>query len=114
MKGIFSKDNGGRLQLTVSKEIYERQAVMAAAYKLTDLCTILIRPKGEKEVEVVFEPKYGERAQDLERIASEFCNDILDHQIRLDLERRCGAVRDIIVRHAFSPLENLRELLNEP
>jgi hypothetical protein len=32
-------------------------------------------------------------------------NDILDSQLRLHLERRCGGLREIIYRHAFLPLE---------
>ena len=112
MKGIFTKLDGGRLLVVLSKEIYEREAVMAAAYKITDLCTVLIKPSGDTEMEAFFEPKAQRTTQDLEKVASRFCNEVLDQQIRLDLEKRYGKIREFIVRHAFSPLKDLKESLN--
>ena len=113
MKGIFTKLDAGKLRVTLSKEIYEREAVMAAAYKFTDLCTLLIRPSGEREVDVVFETKAEETIQDLEIVAAKFCNDVLDQQIRLDLDKRYGKIRELIVKHAFSPIKDLTESLDE-
>ena len=113
MSGIFTKLDGGRLLLTLGKEIYQKEAIMAAAYKITDSCTVLIRPSGEGEVEVILEPKAEQTIQDLEKIASEFCNDVLDQQIRLDLEKRYGRIRELIVKHAFSPIKDLTESLDE-
>jgi len=114
MKGIFRKLGDGRLLLTLSKEIYEKNAVMAAAYKLTDSCTVLIRPSGETEMEVVFEPKDENTTSSLDKIANKFCNDVLDQQIRLDLEKRYGNIRELIVKHAFSPIKDLKESLVRP
>ena len=113
MQGIFTKLDGGKLILALIKEIYQKYAIMAAAYKITGLCTALIRPSGEGEVEVIFEPKENGIIQDLEKIASEFCNDLLDQQIRLDLEKRNGKIRELIVKHAFSPIEDLTKALDE-
>ena len=37
-----------------------------------------------------------------------FSNEVIDQQLRLDLEKRYGQVRELIIKHAFSPLENLK------
>jgi His-Xaa-Ser system protein HxsD len=114
MSGIFSKLSSGALLLTLSKEIYEKEAVMAAAYKFTDSCMILVRPSGEKNMEVVFEPMGERTTKDVEGISKKFCNEVLDQQIRLDLERRFGNIREVIVKHAFSPLKELNVQLEKP
>jgi len=33
----------------------------------------------------------------------------VDQQLRLDLERRYGGLRQLIVQHAFSPLSHLKQ-----
>ena len=113
MSGIVTKLDRGRLLLTLSKEIYQKDAIMAAAYKITDSCAVLIRPSREGEIEVIVEPKAEGTIQDLEKTASEFCNDVLDQQIRLDLEKHYGRIRELIVEHAFLPIKDLTKSLDE-
>jgi len=54
------------------------------------------------------EPKRkADRAPDFESLeedARTFCNEVLDQQVRLDLEARYGNIRELIVRQAFSPV----------
>lgn len=105
---IIIKDNEF-LKIIVSKQYYEREAVFATAKKFTDQSTILIRPTlDEKQVEILFQTDKETNAN-MENIAKEFCNELLDQQVRLDLEKRFWKVRNLIVKHAFSPLENLTE-----
>ena len=40
-------------------------------------------------------------------LINDFCNEVLDQQVRLDLEKRYGGLRDTIVKHAFLPFESL-------
>jgi His-Xaa-Ser system protein HxsD len=42
-------------------------------------------------------------AVDLERLCSDFKRELLDQQVRLDLERRTGKLRDLIYQAAFEP-----------
>jgi len=48
-------------------------------------------------------------AADLDDLEHRFASEIVDQQFRLDLERRFGGLRRLIVQHAFAPLEHLRE-----
>ena len=58
-KIVHKLDNGG-LKVTLSREIYKKEAVMAASYKFTGLCTVLIKPSTDEGLEVIFEPGVGE------------------------------------------------------
>lgn len=112
-RGIVSEVHGKVLILLLHNEFYEKEAIRAAAYKFTDRCAILVRPADNWEIEVVCEPMPGVDC-DLEMITKEFCNEVLDQQVRLDLERRYGRVRELIVQQAFEPVKNFKvELGND-
>ena len=46
----------------------------------------------------------SELKKNLENVALDFCNEVLDQQVRLDLERSYGPLRELIVKKAFSPI----------
>lgn len=94
--------------LRLSKKFYEREAVFLAAYKFTNKCAVLIEPIENDYVGVFFETKAGCTSKDLKLICTNFCNEVLDQQVRLDLEKRFGDLRKLIVQHAFQPIEKLR------
>lgn len=105
-KNIINKTEDGNIVVKVAKELYERQAVFAAAHKLTDRFAVMIEPVDERTVGIFIKPK---TLADLDEGAIEdalfdFCNDLLDEQVRIDLDKQFGAVRDVIVEQAFHPL----------
>ena len=103
-RGFVSKIDDGKLLLKLSKRFYEKSAVMNAAYKFTDKCIILIEPLEEGYVGVWFKAKDGQGSETIPNLLDDFCNEVLDQQVRLDLEKRYGSLRDAIVNHAFQPL----------
>jgi His-Xaa-Ser system protein HxsD len=110
-KGISYTINNDALILFIEKEFFEKSAIHAASYKFTDKCIIQIEPEGEKKIAITMALKKPVDEIFLEELANEFMNEALDQQIRLDLEKRYGNIRELIVRHAFKPLENLKEAL---
>jgi len=106
-KGIITKTEDGRLLLTLAKEYFLREAVFAATHKFSGACCVEVFPVGEYEVGVWLTPKAGMPDQELLNIANSFSEELIDQQVRLDLEKRYGHIRELIVRHAFSPLDNL-------
>lgn len=50
---------------------------------------------------------------DPERLLSEYCNEVLDQQVRLDLEKRYGAIRESIYQFAFAPIKDRIDDLGE-
>jgi len=109
MKDIIIRVEDGRLLVELSKEMYEKQAVFASAYKFTDRCVVLVEPVGEGSVGVYFKSKSELDDSELMKIAELFCNEVLDQQLRLDIEKKYGNIRDLIVEHAFSPISNIQE-----
>jgi His-Xaa-Ser system protein HxsD len=108
-KGFVSKIDGGKLLLKLSKQSYENSAVMNAAYKFTHKCSILIEPLEEGYVGVWFKAKDGQDPGMMSDLLHDFCNEVLDQQVRLDLEKRYGSLRDAIVNHAFQPLSDINK-----
>jgi His-Xaa-Ser system protein HxsD len=107
MKDIIIEVEDEKLLLVLSKEFYEKEAVFAASHKFTGRCTILIEPIEPNSVGIYFESKSDE--YNLNKIAEEYCNEVLDQQLRLDIEKKYGNIRYLIVKQAFSPIENLKE-----
>ena len=85
--------------------------VHAAAHKMSERFTVLIDSIDDRTVGVYLQSKLGVTTgeAELREAASEFCNEALDQQVRLDLERRYGSIREMIVEQAFSPV-SLTEL----
>jgi His-Xaa-Ser system protein HxsD len=103
-RGFMSMIDGGKVLLKLSKQFYEKSAVMNAAYKFTHKCFILIEPLEEGYVGVWFKVKDDQDPGMIPDLLHDFCNEVLDQQVRLDLEKRYGSLRDAIVNHAFQPL----------
>ena len=103
-KGIIGKLDSGEIVLKLSEQFYEKSAVLNAAYKFSDKCFIRIEPLEEGYVGIQLKAKEGQNPQ---MVLDDFCNEVLDQQVRLDLEKRYGNLREIIVKHAFLPIEGL-------
>ena len=106
MNGVFKRLQNDVLILEVNKELYQKEAVLFAAHKFIDRCYITIELSTEKCINVLFRPK-DENLQ-LDDLALEFCNELLDQQVRLNVERSYGNIRDLIVKQAFSPIDNIQ------
>lgn len=101
MKGIIKQIDENKLLLKIDCDIYEKEAVMQASYKFTDKCYLNIE-KVDNCFEVYFQGK--ENSADLEKIAFEFGNEIIDQQIRLQTGREFKEVREQLVKKAFSSI----------
>jgi His-Xaa-Ser system protein HxsD len=111
MKEIVSEIKDGKAYIRFTKEFYEKEAVLNAAYKMTDKYSVMIKPVGDHEMSVTLEPKTQQSIEEIESAASDFCNEVIDQQLRLDLEKRFGKIRELIVEHAFSPLADHKSRL---
>lgn len=113
MKEILHSLDNRIIRFKLHGEIYEREAIMQASYRFTDKCAVFVTSTEPNIIEAILEPKSTLSDEQLNGIANEFCNEVLDQQIRSDLEKRFGKIREIIVRHAFSPLEDLETELKK-
>ena len=103
---VKRKPNG--FEVILSKAVYEKEAVFAAAYALSGLCRNSVEPAEAGYVKVTLEFLAPGTDTDREKIENRFMNELIDQQLRLDLERRYGPIRRLIVQQAFAPLDNLK------
>lgn len=84
--------------------LYSLEAINAAAYPFISKYHVLVTPGStENSVIVIFEAKVA--GGDINADLKEYCNSLLDHQIRVQLDKANGKIRELIVAHAFSPLD---------
>lgn len=102
-KGIVADEGNGRLVVLLNTHIYQKEAITLASYKFIDKCYVLIEPVDESIIRVCVESKEG-AVSDLKSIALDFCNEVLDQQVRIQLEQSYGPIREKIVEQAFSPI----------
>ena len=102
------KRKPGGFEVTLSKALYEKEAVFAAAYALSGLCRNRVEPAQAGYVKVTLEFLDSCTDADRVKVENKFMNELIDQQLRLDLEKRYGAIRRLIVQQAFAPLDNLK------
>ena len=103
---VVSKGEDGRVIVKLAMEFYERPAIFAAAHKLTDRFIVVVEPIDEHTAGVSIEPK--EKPNPNHSITddeiAQFCNDLIDEQTRLDLDKQYSHLREMIVKQAFAPI----------
>jgi His-Xaa-Ser system protein HxsD len=105
-KEIFIDNcNNGLFFVKLPKAFYEREAIFAAAYLFREKFQMRIDSVDDSYVGVWFQTKEGQNQDDVRYALGEFCNETLDQQVRLDLDKRYGALREMIYEHAFKPLK---------
>ena len=102
MKGISLPEQDSE-KVILSKEFFEREAVFAAVARFTDEHYVGVQPHDDNSFEVSISPKSDNT--DSSNAIKMFCNELIEQQVRLDLQNRFGKLRDIIVAQAFSPLK---------
>ena len=89
----------GTVAVSVDNRAYSLKAVLAAAYKLSDRCAVLVDTEGETRW-VLF--LIGSQVENRQPLIAALLNELADHALREQLEREFGAVRTLIVAQAFS------------
>jgi len=97
----------------LSLKAYEVEAVQAAAYGLMDRVNMIVNidDKGEN---IIVNMSSKEKTPIKEETKNDFSASIIDHQVRLNLEKKFGNIRDIIVRQAFLPVDLSKEIKEIP
>lgn len=97
-----------------SKTIYEKEALISASYGFTEKYGVNIL-ENDADFVTIFIHKSPNTfdASAMKEDLLLFMNEVLDEQLRLHLNSKTSRLREIIVQHAFSPIENLREELEK-
>ena len=112
MKNIsdfISVIGSSQANITINISLYSIEAIHAAIYSFTGNYHVLITPNADNSVTVIFEAKEKKAVEVIDDL-KKFADALIDHQVRLQLDKANGRIRDLIVAHAFSPLDLNKEL----
>lgn len=92
------------LDIEISGKVYCKEAVLECGYKFTDRCWIHITHSTGSTIKVHLAAR--DKNTNLQDVAKEFRNALIDYQLRVDLDQKMRPMRELIIRKAFFPFEN--------
>ena len=101
LKFPVTKLENERFQVVVDMSLYAKESLVAACYKFTDRFYIHQQTDGSNVI-MVLESKNGNVVSD--SIVKQFCNELIDQQVRYNTNQQFGHIRDLIVEEAFKPV----------
>jgi His-Xaa-Ser system protein HxsD len=96
------------VQLEFDLAVYRLSAIKKAAYRFGDRFHVQLAGGQHDRVQVVLIPKTD--ADDAEFWAGEFCNEVLDQDLREVVAEETSAIRNLLLAQAFSATSLLDEL----
>lgn len=97
--GIFRDGDGYGVILDTT--IYSVTAIKKAAYKFAGRASVVINPKNDTSVAVFFD-FIGHPLSNPEDVIGDFCNEVLDQDLREIIKQETTPLRNLILAHAFS------------
>lgn len=93
---------GEDLAFEVDTSIYELDSILRAAYRLTDRCYVFLARDREAPRMVTVYLGAKSTRDDVDALAGELSNELIDQQLRTVLAHEAGPVRELIVAQAFA------------
>lgn len=90
-----------KVEIVVSRDAYPLEAVYSAAYVFVDCVYVYLAPRGKNGVAVRLTAKSGTSGKQLENIAGEFQNELLNASLRVSLAKENKKIRQQIVERAL-------------
>ncbi|HZS57146.1 MAG TPA: His-Xaa-Ser system protein HxsD [Bryobacteraceae bacterium] len=100
MNGVVR--DGDKFVLSVDTRVYSLEAVKKTAYKFAAATSIILQPRKDEIVRVLFNFAGVHGRSDPEGVISDFCNELLDQDLREIIKRETAPIRNLILAHAFS------------
>lgn len=102
----WTRIDSQEIVITASKAVFQREAILAACYGYSRRYQVKIEPGTDSTASIFIRGLEDTAIPD--ELAQKVYNDIIDHQLRLDLNKQNGRLRELIVQHAFQPVANLK------
>ncbi|MBR5467453.1 MAG: His-Xaa-Ser system protein HxsD [Bacteroidaceae bacterium] len=93
--------DGNKLKISFDLKLYSKEAITATCYKYTGKYYIHESCE-ENTVSILFESK--DKSDISQTVVKEFCNNLIDQEIRHNINKDFGYIRDLIVEEAFKPV----------
>ena len=98
---------GNKFQMSIDLNLYAKEAITATLYKFSHLFYIpQSMDSNQNRVIAIFESKDNNIVDD--KIVKQFCNELVDQQLRYNTNVQFGHIRDLIVEEAFKPVNTKR------
>lgn len=107
--GLFFRVVDDTLIVEVDEGLYCLDVLFRTCYVFTDRAYLYLRRPGSGVVHVYISPK-AEFTGSLQVLAGEFCNELLDYNVRALVSSETGKIRELIVAQAFSEANLLGDL----
>jgi len=93
---------GSDYTLSLDTRIYSILAIKKTAYKFADRVSIVLRPEEGSKLLVAFNFCDTQEKNDPEKVISDFCNELIDQDLRDIIKKETEPVKNLILAHAFS------------
>lgn len=90
-----------RVSFTISEELYPLDAIQGAAYLFIDRCYVWLDRPADRQVQVVLRSKEISSEEQLQALAGEFANELLNQSLRKNIGESNGKIREFIMARAF-------------
>lgn len=100
------------LTLEVDTAIYSLEALFRVCYSFTDRCYLFLEP-ATKDTSVVVRITSKRPDFDLDTVAGEFSNALIDERIRRDIATETMSIRELIIAQAFAEADIIDRSLSE-
>lgn len=109
-KGIKISKKKNQLLISLNPKIYPLEAVYGACYVFIDRAYLFLDGNPEKEIKIFIKGKEELNSKELEKLAGEFKNEVLNYTLRLSIAQNTKKIRETIVERAlFSALPHQEE-----
>jgi His-Xaa-Ser system protein HxsD len=100
----IQKLENGQILLRVDKNIHNHEAILSTAYKFTENCHIQITSLDSNCYGVYFSSKNPNT--DLSSQVNDFCNELIDQQLRYNLDKSNKSIKELVIKKAFFPFQD--------
>lgn len=91
----------------IDKKLYEKESVFATIRSVSPLLQISIVDHDSNNFQLEATSIKSDFLTE-EEVKNIVMSDLIDQQIRLDLNKKFGTIRELIVKQAFSPIANTK------
>jgi len=98
---IELKRNQNRILVKINPKLYPLEAVYGTCYVFLDRAYVFLDGDPKKEIKVYLKGKKKLTSQELEGLAGEFSNELLNYALRNEISKRNQKIREYIVGQAL-------------
>lgn len=106
----MNKESNNIIFFKVNKEFYSKDAILETGYKFTNNYYFEIKSQ-DKNYLIKLRQKIP--CVDIKNIKEDFLNELIDQQLRFNLNQKTHLLREMIIKKAFFPFFNREEDVNE-